>query len=413
MHLKGTFHNIQWGSIEASTRIFSSVLTGIVVAKYLGPTEFGTYVLVISYFGIFGGIASLGMDQVLLKRWSDSAQYDSVEVLGNALLARMIVSFSLIIPFIVFIYSTIHTLEILLVTVLGLFSQILFSISILKNYFIANMKGSIPAKVSLISISCGMIGKITGILFQLPLEFFILMLALEIGLNGLLFLLFFSKSSLWQSIYKTSVSYSLDLIRESWPLFLSGLLFVANLHLDKIIIWNLIPDKNEFGVYGFASRIYSMFHLLPGLILSSSMPLLIKKDASNFFTRNWIKLCGCFLVSLAILSSIFFFKFGDQVIEKIVGVEFVEASIIISVLMLNNVFVSIVSCWSYINVINNKSVETFWLNAFITVFSLIFLFLLVKTNGMLGAAFGILAGNALAVFVMFYLKKSRKTFDIN
>ena len=163
MHLKGAFHNIQWGSVEASTRIFSSVLIGIVVAKYLGPTEFGTYVLVISYFGLFGGIASLGMDQVLLKRWSDSAQYDSVEVLGNALVARMIASFSLIIPFIVFIYFTIHTLEILLVTVLGLFSQILFSISILKNYFIENMKGSIPAKVSIISISFGMIGKITGL----------------------------------------------------------------------------------------------------------------------------------------------------------------------------------------------------------------------------------------------------------
>ncbi len=47
--------------------MFVSGITFIIVARLLGPSVYGIYVLAISYAGFFGGIADLGVSTALNK----------------------------------------------------------------------------------------------------------------------------------------------------------------------------------------------------------------------------------------------------------------------------------------------------------------------------------------------------------
>ena len=76
---KKYFANTSW---LASERIFAIVLTlavGIYVARYLGPGQFGLLSYAISFVGLFSMLATLGLDQIVVRELVTSpGQTDSL-----------------------------------------------------------------------------------------------------------------------------------------------------------------------------------------------------------------------------------------------------------------------------------------------------------------------------------------------
>ena len=59
--------NTSWMMAEQILRIFAGIFVGIWVARYLGPEQFGVFSYVLAYTAIFGGIAKLGLDGILVR----------------------------------------------------------------------------------------------------------------------------------------------------------------------------------------------------------------------------------------------------------------------------------------------------------------------------------------------------------
>lgn len=396
MSIKGAVNNISWGTADTLFRVISSFIIGLMIAAHLGPESYGVLVLFMSIMGLYNTFTSFGMDQVLLKEWSLKNEENSY-LFGSSLLIRSVLSSILLIPFLIFLYNSFNKTDLFLISLIVLFAQLPLAITIIRNLFISRFSGDIPAKASITSLFIGAILKICAVLFNSKVEVFLLILAFESLTLSLIYLWFYKRQQFTSTIsFRLQTVYKI--LVESWPLFLSSLLFVSTLHVDKIIIWSILDNEKEFGIYGFSSRIYSIFHLLPGLILSSSMPLLVSSSQKD--GPSWLLRCCLALIGLAILSVLLFLLFGEQIILLFVGGEFIDASSIIAILLINNIFISIISCWSYHNVIVKKSTDTLILNFIVATLSLAFIIYFTPIYGIIGTSWSIVIGHAFALFII-------------
>ena len=61
------FANTSWLIAEKITRLAVGLFVGIWVARYLGPEQFGTLSYAQAFVGLFGAVATLGLDGIVIK----------------------------------------------------------------------------------------------------------------------------------------------------------------------------------------------------------------------------------------------------------------------------------------------------------------------------------------------------------
>ncbi len=61
------FKNTSWMMAEQMLRLVAGLFVGVWVARFLGPAQFGVFSYVLSYVAIFGVIAKLGLEEVVIK----------------------------------------------------------------------------------------------------------------------------------------------------------------------------------------------------------------------------------------------------------------------------------------------------------------------------------------------------------
>src|SRR5450830_1044799 len=61
------FANTSWMFGEQILRMLSGLLVGIWVARYLGPKQFGLFSYAVAFVSIFGTVAKLGLDSIMVR----------------------------------------------------------------------------------------------------------------------------------------------------------------------------------------------------------------------------------------------------------------------------------------------------------------------------------------------------------
>jgi fatty acid desaturase len=64
------FSNIYWAVLGKVVNILSGLLVGILVARYLGPEQYGLMSYVISYVTLFSILATFGFDNIEIRELS-------------------------------------------------------------------------------------------------------------------------------------------------------------------------------------------------------------------------------------------------------------------------------------------------------------------------------------------------------
>ena len=71
-----------------------------------------------------------------------------------------------------------------------------------------------------------------------------------------------------------------SLLRDSWPLILSGVLVSIYVNIDQVMIKHMI-DEQAVGLYAIATRLSTAWYFIPIAITSSMFPAILNAKYNN------------------------------------------------------------------------------------------------------------------------------------
>ena len=132
--LKKYVHNTAWLFAEKIFRLILGVLIVMWVARYLGPSDFGLLNYALSFVGLFTAVASLGMDNVLVRQLTLNPHNEN-ELIGSAFAIKLFGSVFAVITLVAACAIVDNTMEVQFLIFIAAFSLLIHPLLIFEFYF--------------------------------------------------------------------------------------------------------------------------------------------------------------------------------------------------------------------------------------------------------------------------------------
>lgn len=307
------------------------LLVGVWIARYLGPAQFGLMNYAMAIVALFGAVASLGLNSIVVRdlvREPDS----SSTTLGTAFLLQFIGGFVAL----GLAVATIHLvrphdgLAKLIVSVLG-FVLVFKSAEVAKYWFESqvNSKYVVWLENGVFLLLAGV--KVALILMEAPLIAFVWAAFAEGGLAAVGVLCVYAWRGGALCSWRIRYSRARALLRDSWPLVLTGLAIMVYMRIDQVMLAEMVGDE-AVGIYSAALRISEVSYMIPMLITSSVFPAIIdaKKKSDEFFEARMQQLMNL-MASIALVLCVVVTFSAEWLIDALYGEQYQSAAEILMI----------------------------------------------------------------------------------
>lgn len=257
------------------------MLLFVYAARILGTAQFGVYTLAISIVSISAIFIDFGFDYLAINRISQdnsklSEYYSDIFISRGSIFVILIV--------IVLVYGKLaEDVDVVLfasVVILLLFQTSTLLLQFLKSVTSAYQEFNKFAIMMIIeklaitlagSISLFLSSSLIHFLFAITLANMITLTAFAIYVYRVYDVKFgiTSKAAYW------------NFIKETLPILVINIFILAYFRVDVIIMDFILKDKNIMGIYGSIHRIVEMYMLIPGILMSTSYPIV-----SRYYLEN-------------------------------------------------------------------------------------------------------------------------------
>jgi O-antigen/teichoic acid export membrane protein len=279
------------------------------------------------------------------------------------------------------------------------------SFSVIEYYF----RGIVKAKYNAYALSASVILssalKVIFILIKAPLIYFVYAVVFEyIALAvGLVLVYHHFKLSIFDWMYSKHIASSL--LKNSWPLMLSGLVVMVYMRIDQIMIKNMINEE-AVGYYSAAVRICEAWYFIPVTLCNSIFPAIVNaKNVSTEFYNNRMQKLYDLLTWLAIGIAVPVTFLSSQIVELLFGNEFSQAAPVLTIYIWAGVavFLGVASSQYLIN--ENLTKLTFSRNFFGMILNVGLNLILIPIYGIIGSAVATLISYSLIIFSLAFHKR--------
>jgi PST family polysaccharide transporter len=279
--------NIGWLVFDKVLRMGVGLLVGVWVARYLGPEQFGLFSFATAFVGLFGAIASLGLQGIVVRDIvRDPACKE--ETLGTATMLQFVgglLAYGLILGTIFWLRPD-DALAKTLVAILG--SLMLFQASQVAVYWFESQVQSkytawVQDSVFLVFAAI----KVALILNHAPLIAFAWATMAEALLVALMMGVMLSLFGPQLRQLRTSWMRAKSLLKDCWPLMLSGVAVTIYMKIDQIMLGQMMGDE-AVGIYSTAVRISEVWYFIPSMIIGSVFPAILeakKRSEEEYYRR--------------------------------------------------------------------------------------------------------------------------------
>ena len=401
------FQNISWLFLDKILRLGVGLFIGVWVAKYLGPEQFGNWNYAIAILAVLSALSTLGLDQVVIKKLLDFPELEE-KLIGNAFFLRfwgaILASALAIIYSYLFAKNDRMLLYIVILTCLNLWFQS-FDIIDLKFQSILKSKITVIIKNSSFLI-CSAI-KIYLIVTKRHLLFFVFISLLELilGAIGLVKQYGFFKVIKW----RINFHFAKGLLKDSWPLTLSGIIILLYMRVDQIMIANFL-NNSAVGLYSVSVRFTELWYFIPGIFVGSLFPKLIQIRHDPKYQKLLINLFKTLFIISFLISVLISFS-AEKLILYLYGKNFLDAAFALKISIWTGIFVFWGVGAGNILVIENLNKHNFYKSILGLGINIILNFIFIPKMGINGAAISTLISQAFASY-LYYLfpKKTRHIF---
>lgn len=271
---KKIISNVTWSLGGKIVNMASALFVGILVARYLGPENYGIMNYVISYVAIFSVFATFGLDNIEIRELSRQGDKRDT-IMGTCFSLRILFAVIAYLGIVVslLLYRTDSFSSVMILAYgLTLFTS---TGNILRNYFTSIVKNKYIVKSEIFRTFIGAGIKILLLLLKAPLEYFIYAQIFDTLLVASGYYISYKSVvgsvKLWR-FDKNIVGF---ILKESFPLVLSGAAVIVYQRIDQVMIGNML-DKTEVGYFATAGKFVDLIVFLPTVLVQTVTPMLIR-----------------------------------------------------------------------------------------------------------------------------------------
>lgn len=379
--------NVFWAMTGKIVNMFGSLLVGILVARYLGPEQYGLMNYVISYVSIFTIISTFGLSNIEVRELARTPDKRDV-ILGTCIRLRLLfatLGYLLVVITLVAFKTDLFTSAMIMVYGFTLYTG---CFEVIRNYFTSIVKNEYVVKSEIARTLIGACIKIVLLLLKLPLEWFIVATLFDTFLVASGYCLSYNKIVGCMRDWYFDKSLIPFLIKQAFPLLLSGTAVIVYQRIDQVMIGNLI-DKESVGYFATAGKFLDIILFLPGVLTQTVTPLLVKvkENDSEEEYKEKSKRFISIVVWISILLSLLVSTFAYWIIRYTYGVEYLLAVPVLQIMAWKTVGMALSSAGGQLIIIEKIQKWAVIRNVFGCITCIVLNYLLIPRFGIVGSSF--------------------------
>lgn len=279
--------NIGWLFIDKILRMGVGLLVGVWVARYLGPEQFGLLNFATAFTGLFGAIAALGLQGIVVRDIVRDPECAHL-TLGTAAVMQLVgglVAYLLILGAIAYLRPD-DALARGIVAILGAM-MLLKASDIAVFWFESQVQSKYTVWVQNAAFLVFAALKVVLILQHAPLVAFVWAMLAEAAVVAFVLLGVMSQRGPAFTRLRVSAARGKTLLKDSWPLILSAIAVTVYMKIDQIMLGQMMGDE-AVGIYSAATRISEVWYFIPMAIVASVFPAILeakKRSGTQYHAR--------------------------------------------------------------------------------------------------------------------------------
>jgi len=402
---KKYFANTGWMFAEKIFRTLVAFFVGILVARYLGPDNFGLLNYAISFAGLFTSFANLGLDSIVIRELVKTPDKKDI-ILGTVFRLRLMGSFItiLLVSITAFLIKE-PTFNLLLIVIIAS-ATIFQSIGVVEQFFQSRVEAKFNVIAQSSSFFIAALLKVLIVFLNKPLIYFAVVQSIESLFLAIGYYFVYRKNNLTISTWKYDSTVAQSLLKDSWPLVLSGVVIAIYMKIDQVMIKNFMEIK-EVGYYAAAVKLCEAWYFIPMAVSTSVFPAIVNaKQTSEKLYLNRLQKLYDFLAAIAIIIAIPVTFLSGFIIDILFGPKFQPAASVLTIYIWAGVATFLGVASSQYLIAENLTKLSFYRTLIGMIINVILNLYLIPVYGINGAAIATLISYSLATLSIGFTKKT-------
>jgi O-antigen/teichoic acid export membrane protein len=358
---------------------------------------------------LFVAFISLGLESISIRELVKYPEKRD-EILGSvfytqlvgAVIAISLIAFTLLITF-----EELFTSILILIISVSSFFQ---TFNVIDYYFRSTVKAKYSVYVLFTSVLLVSLIKFTLIIVKAPLVYFIIAYAFEFVFNAIGYSVVYHVQKLKITSWKFDKKLALNLLKDSWPLILSGVVVSIYMKVDQVIIKKMLGAE-EVGYYAAAVRLSESWYFIPVAISNAVFPAIVNaKNISIEFYHNRMQKLYDILAWTAIGISIPVSFFSADIINLLYGSKYHPSATILTIYIWAGAAVFLGVASSQYLVAENLTKISLMRTSIGMIANVILNIILIPKYGIVGSAVATLISYSLATFSIVFFKSTSHHF---
>lgn len=341
--LRKVIGNTAWLFGEKIVQMGLGLLVGAWVARYLKPQQFGLFNEAIAFAALFAPFAKLGLDNIVVRDITRQPHCKN-ETLGTAFLLKLMGGILTSLLAVVMI-SLLRQDEPQLRWLVGIVAAVTVvqSFETIDFWFQSQVQSKYTVWARNGAYVLMNFVKIWLIVTRAPLITFAWAMLVESALSAVGMVIAYRLQGNFLKSWQVSFARAKVLLKDSWPLILSGLVIMIYMRIDQVMLGQMVGSK-EVGVYSAAVKLSELWYFVPGAIVTSVFPSIVKaKEASEeiYYDRTQKLFNIMALLGYSVAIPITFLSTKLLTLPILYGKDYVQAGPILTVHIWAGLFVSL------------------------------------------------------------------------
>lgn len=328
--------NVAWSLIGKITTLASSLFVGVLVARYLGPNQYGTMNYAISFVNLFLIIATFGFENIEIREEAKQEK-EKLKILGTVFTLRSILSLFtfILIGIVAFINETdFNTFGVILLYAI---TVMMTPFDVIRNYFTSIVRNEYIVKISIFTTVISAIVKLFLVFHHFGLIYFVGSLVFDATTLAMGYCFVYTKNIGKIQDWKFDKCWAIYILKQSFPLLLSGAAATIFLQIDQVMIGNMI-NKSSVGYFSVASKFIEILIYVPTILIQTVCPVLVRKRSvdvqeykvnSQTFMNITVWLCAiCGILTCLCSYWVIIITFGEKYYSSIAVLQILSFKII-------------------------------------------------------------------------------------